>query len=492
MKPINIFSLINAHTKLSKEVFDSYLNYYGITIRKQELLNVKTLIDLISNSYVGLDIYDSFYVGYSIPQISKEFDLLRFGDNYILNIEIKSTNTGDKIKKQLIKNKYYLSFLKKAVVNLTFVADENKIYALNINNEIKEIIFNDVITILKNQKLSEIDNIDSLFDPSIYLISPFNSTEEFVMNKYFLTDHQEEIKNNIITQFNKVGTDFISIIGAAGTGKTLLTYDIAKEYINAHNRVLIIHCANLNQGQIILREDYKWEIIAIKSIYSIKLVDYSLIIVDEIQRIRPDQLNYLIDIIVKNKLKCIFSYDAKQCLAAYEMKNNIPEYINSKLSPTTYKLTDKIRTNKEIASFIIALFNLNEIKKDIQYHNVDISYFQNTEDAINYLKLLESNNWKIINYTPSLYKTDPYEQYKINDIDNAHAVIGQEFDYVAAVIDKYFCYDINRHLTIRGYKPYYHTVKMLYQILTRTRKKLSIVIVDNQELLKHCLEIINK
>jgi Ni2+-binding GTPase involved in maturation of urease and hydrogenase len=491
MKPINILSLINAHTKLNKEVFDSYLNYYGITIRKQELLNIKTLIEIFSNSYVGLDIYDSFYVGYSIPQISKEFDLLRFGDSYILNIEIKSTNTGDKIKKQLIQNKYYLSFLKKVVVNLTFVADENKIYALNINNEIKDISVNDIIVLLKDQKLIELANIDSLFDPSNYLVSPFNSTEEFVKNNYFLTDHQEEIKNDIITKFNKVGHDFISIIGAAGTGKTLLTYDIAKEYVNSHYSVLIIHCANLNQGQIILREDYKWKIIAIKSINSIKLVDYSIIIIDEVQRIRPHQLDALIDTVTKNQLKCIFSYDAKQCLAAYEMKNNIPEYINSKLSPTTYKLTDKIRTNKEIASFIIALFNLNDIKKDIQYHNVDISYFESPAEAASYLKILENNDWKIINYTPSLYNTDPYEQYTINDADNAHMVIGQEFDKVAAVIDKYFCYDINNHLTIRGYKPYYHTVKMLFQILTRTRKKLSIVIVDNQELLRNCLKIIN-
>ena len=41
-------------------------------------------------------------------------------------------------------------------------------------------------------------SIDSLFDPSNYLVSPFNSTKEFVKNNYFLTDHQEEIKNNII------------------------------------------------------------------------------------------------------------------------------------------------------------------------------------------------------------------------------------------------------------------------------------------------------
>ena len=30
--------------------------------------------------------FDGFYVGYTIQQINKEFDLLRFSSNYVLNI----------------------------------------------------------------------------------------------------------------------------------------------------------------------------------------------------------------------------------------------------------------------------------------------------------------------------------------------------------------------------------------------------------------------
>lgn len=36
---------------------------------------------------------DDFLFGYVIPQINKEFDLLRFGENYNINIELKSDTT---------------------------------------------------------------------------------------------------------------------------------------------------------------------------------------------------------------------------------------------------------------------------------------------------------------------------------------------------------------------------------------------------------------
>lgn len=36
--------------------------------------------------------FDGYYVGYAIKQIGKEFDLLRFGDDKILNIELKIDN----------------------------------------------------------------------------------------------------------------------------------------------------------------------------------------------------------------------------------------------------------------------------------------------------------------------------------------------------------------------------------------------------------------
>ena len=70
----------------------------------------------------GVEIYqlDGFYFSFKIPQISKEFDLLKFNENECLNIELKSEPVPEtKIKDQLIKNRHYLSHIGKKIYSFT-------------------------------------------------------------------------------------------------------------------------------------------------------------------------------------------------------------------------------------------------------------------------------------------------------------------------------------------------------------------------------------
>ena len=122
-----------------------------------ELLKIKNSITIVNN----------YYLGYSIPQIGKEFDLLRFGDNYIINIEIKTESSIDKIFKQQQKNKYYLEFLNKEIYIYTYILNENKLYKLirkDSNNEIKEATFNELCNKLLLQEVVTFNNIDDLFN----------------------------------------------------------------------------------------------------------------------------------------------------------------------------------------------------------------------------------------------------------------------------------------------------------------------------------------
>ena len=43
------------------------------------------------------------------------------------------------------------------------------------------------------------------------------------------------------------------------TRKTLLVYDIAREFIQDKKSVLAIHCGKLNQGHNLLNEKYNWK-----------------------------------------------------------------------------------------------------------------------------------------------------------------------------------------------------------------------------------------
>lgn len=493
LKSINLLSLVNASKKLTSPVFDSYINHFDIKIKQGELKDLESLVQEILGCFKSLELVDEFYVGYTINQISKEFDLLRFGENNIINVELKKENTGDKIKKQLIKNRYYLSFLNKKVLNFTYVTEENKLFYLDENEEIIEVGMSFLVDELGEQKLIEIENIHNIFDPSNYLVSPFNSTEAFIKKQYFLTEHQEIIKNGILKLNTETGTCFITIEGSAGTGKTLLTYDIAKEYIGNSKKVLIFHCGTLNDGHKKLKSECSWIISPVKYFESYNFNDYDVIIFDETQRIYKNQLDELLLKIKDANLKCIFSYDSQQCLASWEIKNNIPQYIKEQVSPKHFKLTEKIRTNKEIASFTKNLFDLSKRNQTQEYSNIYLQYFSNNLEAKEYMEILKNQGWKIINYTPSRFHTYPYDHFQNFLDDSVHNVIGQEFDNVVVVLDQHFYYDQNRNLSTKGWfnNPYYHPTKMLFQMVTRARKKLHIIIINNESVLSECLKILN-
>ena len=493
MTNINILSIIEAYRKLSNTLFQKLMNSYGITsgIKNYELNGIESFVDELLQANNNISIVNRYYLGYSIPQIGKEFDLLRFGHNYIINIEIKTESSIEKILKQQQKNKYYLSFLDKPLHIYTFISNENKLYKLVIRNngdEIEEITFNELCNILMSQEVVTFNNIDDLFNPSDYLVSPFNSPEKFMSEGYFLTVQQEQIYKEIQTKLSDTATNFIALTGGAGTGKTLLTYHIAKETIQRGKKVLILHCAPLNSGHQILMDEYNWSIYMPK--YAPNTIDFDLIIIDEAQRMYPYQFDkYIKEVRTLNK-KCIFSYDEKQYLRDNEKQYHTKERIEKELLCTPYKLTDKIRTNKEIAYFIRQLFNIKKNIPNIDYTNIELIYCKDCYSAKLLLQELLERGWKTPNYTPGTRSFFHYEAYLSNDTESAHSVVGQEFNNVVVVIDESFKYNSQGDLIADN--TYYSQRQMLYQIITRTRKKLHIVIINNEVMLNRCIDILSK
>jgi hypothetical protein len=489
MKSINILSLAQAHGSLTPNQFDAFIKHYDLGIKNNEVTGLKILTANMYEILPYVNIYSCFYVGYKIQHISKEFDLLRFGDNYILNIELKSISTEEKIKKQLVRNKYYLSHINRVIHNFCYVVQTNTLYKLNGIGELEIVDFNLLIQLLTNQNLLKLGNPDSLFNPSDYLVSPFNSTNKFINNQYFLTSQQEEIKNKVLAKVNNGRTAFISIIGSAGTGKTLLTYDIVKSIAHI-KRTLIVHCGQLNEGHNRLITS-GWNIISIKSFNNYNLTSINLVIIDEAQRIRPAQIDKLISDAKFSNKSCIFSYDKQQTLSFSESRMDIEGKINALGNSLTFQLSDKIRTNKEIASFIKVLFN-NQ-RNDIVFSNsgnVDFDYFTDITNVKDYIRLISNDGWEVLKLTPSQYSNEHHESYADMYSKTSHRVIGQEFDNVAVVIDEYFSYDNTGLLTYNS-RTYYDSVKMLFQNITRTRKRLKLIIIKNQQVLDRCLSILN-
>jgi len=489
MKSINTISLVQAYDSLNSSEFDTYKKHYGVDIKNAEVDDLRQLVIRMYDVLPYVNIFNDFYVGYKIQHISKEFDLLRFGDNYILNLELKNSSTEEKVKNQLLRNKYYLRHVNNVVHNFSYVVQTKTLYKIGINDDLEIVDFNLLVQLLTNQNLLKIDDPDLLFNPSDYLVSPFNSSEKFINNQYFLTNQQEDIKNQAFNIISNTLVAFISITGGPGTGKTLLTYDIVK-CVKKDKRTLIVHCGNLNEGHHKLIQ-LGWQIIPIKSLRQYNLNVFDLVVIDETQRIYESQFDQLVLDAKTYNTVCIFSYDKQQTLSTKESHMDIEGKINAIGTVSQFRLSNKIRTNKEIAGFIKLLFNnqRNDVKLS-NCGNVDFDYFTDLKSVKNYIQLIGNDGWEVLNLTPSLHGTEHHESYSDRLNKCSHAVIGQEFDSVAVVIDEFFSYDSSGSLIYQS-STFYDSVKMLFQNITRTRKRLKLIIINNKPVLSRCLFVLN-
>lgn len=489
MKPINVISVIQAKESLDGQLFKSYLNNSGIAIDIGEIDDIESLVDNLKSCNLSVNSLSGFFVGYKIPQIGKEFDLLKFDSDRILNIEVKREGHKKKMEKQLRRNYYYLSFVKKSIHCFSYSASDQALFCLNNNGVFEEVDHEILADVMKKMDSRSFEPINEIFDPTKYLISPFNSTKSFLKSNYFLTHQQENISATIKAEINsKTGPIFFSISGGPGTGKTLLIYDLAKSATHDGRSVLIIHCGNLNSGHEELNRN-GFKIIRIKDRGNHDIGAFDVIIVDEAQRILPKQLDEIINAVKSNARMCLFSHDSRQTLSEHEAKNAISNRILQISGIKNFKLSEKIRTNAEISGFIKMLFNNKKSIDMLNKNNIELNYFANIQTASSYLDSIKEAGWELLRLTPSMYQNEFHEKYYDSRGFTSHEIIGQEYDNVAVVIDKYYSYDKDGDLFYFN-RTYYDAVKMLFQNITRARKKLNIVIIENEKILERCINIL--
>lgn len=497
MKPKNLISVYQGALALDASGLEVGKEYK--LLKKHEIRNLHSFCDIVSSLGCGISDFDGYFVGYSINQIGKEFDLLRFGDDAILNIELKSElKVADKLKKildQMKKNHYYLQFLNRPLYIYTYVENDGFYMYDSMTASILQVDGKAVAEQMRQHTVNYSIDPDREFIPSNYLISPFNSTDKFIDSAYFLTTAQQRIKEEIFTELSESPFMCFSISANAGTGKTLLLYDIAKSVMNDGGCIAIIHCGILNDGHSKLIETYKWNIRAIKSVGAMTvdsiLNGCSMLFVDEAQRIRSDQLGLLVRTAMDKGVPIIFSYDVKQYLRENEGRD-IEAYLKEQfpsIRTSAKKLTTKIRTNKEMASFITNLFNIGKSPDHLNYSCVTVEYMSDMTTLNSYIDFLKTEGWIPLTYTTSSLEPDPYDTLARVDGKNAHNVIGQEFSKVVFVMDQNFKYNDANRLTAK--KGYYSPDGMLYQIVTRVVDELKIIVLDNPELYLKLLEIKN-
>ena len=443
--------------------------------RHQEILDIKNLIDCLN---CNSENFDGFIYNYIVPQLNKEFDLIKITELDCINIELKSCHIDEqKIRNQLIQNKYYLKMLGRENICLfTYISNENKLYQL-IEEELFAVSFAVLINALDNKNGQWLD-LDDVYTTKNILVSPLNDTKKFLDGKYILTEHQRNIEIQIenYIETNATNYGFAGLTGGPGTGKTLLIYDLTKK-LSLSKRILLVHSGILCDGHAQLNEALdNVKIISAKDLRLREIKDVDIVVVDESHRLYENILEKIERWVKKAKAICLFSYDNNQKLSKAEQERKTSEIIDSLCGKNIYKLTNKIRTNKELALFITCLFDLTKYREEYVFNNVKIIYEPNQLQAVTMAKKFDfENEYTYITYTPSFY--DDALDYQKTD-RNTHAVIGQEFENVCMIIDNNFYYENKKLQAVTHPNPDYLFTKLLYQGLTRVRSKLAIIITE--------------
>lgn len=504
MRPINLKCLVDAYNSLSSDQCPLLFSTWGVSPKTSECNATDSLVNQLNvltpnNPKLVYKILDQCYLGFKIPRISKEFDCLWIGKKTVVNIELKIKPIEEEnIRKQLIQNRYYLHSLGKIINSFSYVAATGKCYSINEKDALLVVAIKDLWEALYNIHNEDIfkGNIDTLFPPEKFLVSPFNSTEEFLEKRYFLTDQQKIIKDNILRFVcDRSCGPFAAISGGPGSGKTLLMYDIARTLMECGSKIIIGHAGGLNKGQMIMKEN-GWDINSTKELLNFNTTTHSPMLdaIADVFFIDESQRTPHIDIITRDVArmgkKCIFSYDTEQVMSNKEQKRGNDQKISSLVGNYEFKLTSNIRTNQAVYEFVRALFDKRKsVNSDIR-ENITITYCHSEVEAIPILEMLLEKGYIVPKFTPMVHSIEDYESWFPFASQSAHQIIGQEFNHVAGLLSSNMYYDENGRLASRKCYPYSED-RMLYQILSRARRKIHLVIANNPIVFDRCMRLIN-
>ncbi len=496
MKAINIYTYSRIQEDMATE-FENILSKRSkkLKVKPQEFYAIRSLVNMLLGIGVEIKDFEIFFLSFTIEQIGKEFDLIKLDkDNLVLNIELKSEEVGvEAIQNQLEKNRYYLKHLAPDVRLYTFVETGKELYKYT-SKGFQLVGVEDLKDTMQLFQESLGENLESLFQANSYLISPLNSHQKFMYGDYFLTNQQHDIKKKIVDLILLNDKEYVlGITGKAGTGKTLLLYDIIKEIAERGENCCSIHSGILCDGHRILSA--KWDNVTIFSAKELNgdgvenLKRYQFIFVDESQRIYSSTFEKIIKEVISESKTVIFAYDYAQSLSITEEERNIPAKLQKIDGFTVYTLSNKIRTSKEIASFTRTMMNLNNRARGyMDYSDIDVLFANNIEEAKRLINLYDEKGYIFISYTQSMYYRNSIDLYP-NNYDTHH-VIGQEYDKVMIMMDKNFRYDKERRIQGKEHpNPDLLFYKLLYQAISRAREKLCVLIVENYKLFSDILNI---
>ena len=442
MKAISIYALTRNQNMECVQKLERQLSGrdFFLRIKEWELESMKALVKQLELHME--EVYKlRFFYSFQIPKLGKEFDLLQIKDDQIVNIELKSGIVSDEaIRRQLIQNRYYLSVFGKPILSYTYISSEDHLVRLTNHDHIVEGDWKQLCIALGKESPDYEGDIEDLFQAELYLISPLTEPERFLKKEYFLTSQQRDIERQILKRIRGERGGYFWFSGLPGTGKTLLLYDIAMK-LSVRQRVCIIHCGEAGKEWKILHE-------------RLRRIDF----------LADTQLDGTTD------LGCYSSIlvDEAHLLSLVESLGNLPEI-------QKFHLTNRIRTNAELSSFIQNMMHLPEKRSPRWYPHIAVVYANNDREVENFL-----NDFAGQGYQQRM--PEGSGQLGIQAVRDAEKIV--------VLLDEQYYYDEKGYLRSRCSAEKYSSVRKLFHLLNQAKESLALVVRENMAVYEVMMEIL--
>ena len=469
MKSISIYALTRKQNIEHLQKLEQQLSgrEHTLKLKEWELESMRALVDQLELHMQDVSALRLFY-SFQIPRLGKEFDLLQIREDQIINIELKSGSVSEEaIQKQLIQNRYYLSVLGKPIQSYTYISSQNRLMRLTNHDHVIEASWNQLCAALQKESKDYSGDIENLFRAEWYLFSPLTEPNRFLNKEYFLTAQQRDIKRQILKKIREEQTGYFSFSGLPGTGKTLLLYDIAMKLSN-RQQVCIIHCGEAGK---------KWEILH-KRLQRIdfltdnqletqfSLDDYHAILVDEAHLLSVEKLNVLLD--MSENRPIIFSSDSEEMISPKEMDQSTMKRMEDLPDLQTFRLTNRIRTNAELSSFIQNMMHLpvRKIKMDIRMCLV-----------------VYANDEKEADTLVQDYVRQGYQYFQQMEGAELGVTAVRDTEKMVVMLDERYYYDEDQYLRSRNpMQNGQSEVRRLFHLLNQAKENLAFVVKENETL----------
>ena len=460
MKSISIYAVTRNQNMEQLQKLERQLSgrEYFLKMRTWELESMKALVRELEAHMEEVYALRFFY-SFQIPRLGKEFDLLQIKDEQIVNIELKSGVVSDEtIRKQLIQNRYYLSVLGRPIYSYTYISSQNRLVRLTNHDHIADANWQQLCELLQNSGEDYRGEIEELFQAEMYLISPLTEPLKFLQKEYFLTSQQRDIKRQILKIIRAEHTGYYSFSGLPGTGKTLLLYDIAMKLSERH-KVCMIHCGESGKKWEILHERLRR--IDFRSDSQLKtnlnFEKYSAVLIDEAHLISPENLEMLLTHIEEQPV--IFSSDAEDMISPEELDRSSMQRIEHLPGIQTFRLTNRIRTNAELSSFIQNMLHLTAGRSQKGYPHIEVVFANDASEAEKLLKAYQKQGYQY---------SDTAEQKPV--------------ECLAVLVDDRYYYDEEGYLRSKlRMENEMSDVRKLFHHLNQAKENLALVIMENEE-----------